>query len=82
MVAFKYFKNSYKNEDHLGIIINIQTDVLYPTEWGYDRVDLLLISWFDEQGAWKIPYHTLGANGERWYLKSKFHIVGEENGSI
>jgi len=51
LVVFKYFKNSYKNENYLGIIVSTQTDILIPTEWGYDKVDLVLVNWLDPETA-------------------------------
>lgn len=77
LVVFKYFKNSYKNENYLGIIVSTQTDILIPTEWGYDKVDLVLVNWLDPETAEDLPYHTIGLNGERWYHKGQFYLVGE-----
>jgi len=77
LVAFRYFKNYHKNVNNLGVVLDIQTDLVVPRGYaaGFDCVDLMNVSWIDKENFEVIPYYKLGISGQRWYLKKQFYIM-------
>jgi len=79
LVAFKYFENYRKNASNLGVVLDIQTDLVIPRGYapGFDCVDLMNVGWVTEGSYEIIPYYKLGISGQRWYLKEQFYIVSQ-----
>ena len=77
MVAFKYFKDYHKNISNLGVILDIQTDLVVPRGYapGFDCIDLMNVSWINRESYEVIPYFSVGVSGQRWYLKKQFYIM-------
>ena len=78
LVTYRFYNYFDKNKANLGIIVDIQTDVLYPTDWGYEVVDIAKIEWIAGDTYHKLPYHSIGNNGVRWYLTSTLKVVERE----
>ena len=77
LVAFKYFKDYHKNISNLGVILDIQTDLVVPRGYaaGFDCIDLMSICWITKESYEAIPYYKAGLFGQRWYLKKQFYIM-------
>jgi len=77
LVEFRYFKNNYKNNNNLGVVLDIQTDLLIPKGYaaGFDYIDLMRVRWMDENNCVIVPYYRLGFGGQRWYLRKRFYTI-------
>lgn len=78
LVAYRFYNYFDKTKKNLGIIMDIQTDVLYPTDWGYEMVDIVKVEWIAGDTYEKLPYHSIGNGGSKWYLATQLKIVEKE----
>jgi len=77
LVELRYFRNYYKNNNNLGVVLDIQTGLVVPRGYapGFDCIDLMSVKWVDENNYVIVPYYRLGFKGQRWYLKKQFYIM-------
>jgi hypothetical protein len=78
LVQYKLFVDSDEKLGNIGVILELQTDLMVPSRYGgalYEKVDLLSIRWLNEGAREYIPYYREDHDGQRWYLKTNFYLV-------
>lgn len=73
IVNYRHFINSSKKNINIGIILEIEKDLLILKEGiGHIRRDILRIYWFLEN---KVPHHKVDHLGRKWYLKENIFVI-------
>lgn len=78
LVQYKPFRDNGKNLDNIGVILDMETDLIIPSRYSgalYEKVDLLLIRWLNGESDNVIPYYKQVFDGRKWYLKEHFYLV-------
>lgn len=78
LVQFKHFKDSGENLKNIGVILEMQTDLIIPSRYGgalYEKVDLLHVRWLDQKSEDRVPYYKMAIDEKKWYLKKYFYLV-------
>jgi|7_EtaG_2_1085326.scaffolds.fasta_scaffold12202_5 hypothetical protein len=78
LVQFKFFKGSSTNLDNLGIVLELQTDLIIPSKHGgalYEKVDLMMVRWLKRESEDFVPYYNITEDGKRWYLQGQFYLL-------
>ena len=77
-MQFKFFKNSTTNLDNLGIVLELQTDLIIPSKYGgalYEKADLIVVRWLKGESKESVPYYRITGDGKRWYLQRQFYLL-------
>ena len=78
VVNFRHFKNCSKKSTNIGIILEVQKDLLILKEYsGYTREDLMRIYWFLEGERRAVPYYKIDCKGRAWYLKNNVYTISQ-----
>jgi len=78
VVNFRHFKNCSKKSTNIGIILEVQKDLLILKEYsglGYTREDLMRIYWFLEGSRRAVPHYKIDGKNRPWYLKNNVYTI-------
>jgi len=77
LVTYKCYKNIKKIND-IGVVLEIQQNLILKESIGFDYEDLLRIHWFTEICSSGVPSFRTDYLKRRWYLSKGIYIIDRE----
>jgi hypothetical protein len=77
LVTYKCYKNIEKIND-VGVILEIQQNLILKESIGFEYEDLLRIHWFTTTCFHNIPAYRTDYLRRKWYLREGIYIINRE----
>jgi hypothetical protein len=77
LVTYKCYKNIKKIND-IGVVLEIQQNLILKESIGFEYEDLLRIHWFTDRCSGGVPSFRTDCYQRRWYLSKGIYIIDRE----